>query len=226
MTISQDRRLWLGGGVLAAVLLVAASWFLLISPTMSDTSSLKSQTTDGELQSTVLSGKLAKLKQQKDGIAALQSQLAGSLLALPTDSGLPALTRQLTQQAKNNGVVLGSIVVTGVSRTSPNGGSIVGAGTGSASAAGGLYAIPVSVVVGGAVKNELAFLHSIQFDGPRTALVNATSFMPLAGTSSATLDRGAALTVQLTVYSAPKSPLQEKQLQQDVAAAASAGVSN
>lgn len=63
-------------------------------------------------------------------------------------------------------------------------------------AAGGVYSIPVTVVVNGSSAHDLAFLHALQRSGPRAVLVNATQMSGQSGS-------GVTLNVQLELFAAP-----------------------
>ena len=49
MTPLQDRRVWIGGGLVAALLLAVAGWFFAISPELSSADSLRSDTANTEM---------------------------------------------------------------------------------------------------------------------------------------------------------------------------------
>jgi Tfp pilus assembly protein PilO len=89
MEIFQDKRVWLGGGALVAVLLAVVSWFVVISPELSSASSLRAQTSDAELQNAVTQSKVTKLRLQSEQVGQLRSALAAALEALPSPAGCP-----------------------------------------------------------------------------------------------------------------------------------------
>ena len=107
----QDKRLWLSGGAIAAVLIVLIGWFLVIEPELSAASSNKEQAENEQTQNVVLENKNGRLKAQNDDAATLRAGLAAALAELPYDSGLPEFTRQLSAQATECSVVLSSVVV-------------------------------------------------------------------------------------------------------------------
>jgi hypothetical protein len=218
MKILQDRRAWLCGGAVAAVLIAAVSWFMVISPERSSTASLGTQTADAQLQNALTQTKVAKLRLQADSIGKLQAQLASAFEALPKASGLPAFTRQLSAQGAATHVAVTSItigaitavgadgiaVVPGATTATPVPGATTSPGTSTpASAAISVFAIPVTVVSSCSLMHELAFLKAIQTLGPRRTLVTSTQFGPSADALSAPLDKATTVTAQLTVFSAP-----------------------
>jgi hypothetical protein len=223
MRYAQNRRVWVGGGALAAVLLALIGWFALINPQLSSAASLRGQAGAAEQQNAQLQAKIAKLQRQNDDLAGLTSSLRDALAALPTDSGLPEFTRQLAQQAGHHRVNLTSMSVgsvtpataatassTASSTTATSGSSTSSAATGSA--AGNLYAIQVTLISSGTARDQVAFLRAVQVDGPRRALVTAVQFTPTSGSSDGAIDGASTMTTQLTVFSAPLEPQAEAEL--------------
>ncbi|HEY2042921.1 MAG TPA: hypothetical protein VGH11_09610 [Jatrophihabitans sp.] len=208
MSMTQDKRFWVFGGAAVAVLVAALSWLFIIGPTMSDTSSLRSQQSEAQLQNSTLTSKINSLKSQNDSIASLRTDLAAAAAALPTTSGLPDFTREITVQAVTTGVGVSNITVGAIT---PYGTSAAAAAA-SSNPAGKLYAIPVTITSIGPVKNQFAFLKALQQVGPRQVLVNSTSFSPGAGSKAASIDAYSSLTTVLTVFSAPVTSAQQQQL--------------
>jgi hypothetical protein len=216
MNLLQGKRAWLGGGALVALLIVVMSWFMVISPELSAAAALRTQATDADLQNSVTQGKVAKLRLQAEHLGELTTSLASALEALPTSSGLPAFTRQLSAQGTLSHVDVTSIVIGSISSVNADGATgttpttttpaptaTAPANAGSTSA-GSVYAIPVTVISSGSLTHELAFLKAIQTLGPRRALLTSTQFAPGGGgAQGASIDRSATVTVQLTVFSAP-----------------------
>ena len=112
------RRSW--GSRLIAV----AGWFGAISPQLSSTSSLQAQTQSAQDENLALQSKISKLRRESATLPLLTSELRNLLAALPSDSGLPQFTRQVTAQAARQGVGLTSITVGSISAA--NGKSTVG----------------------------------------------------------------------------------------------------
>ena len=206
MSRAQDKRVWLGGGALAAVLIGVVGWFGVISPQLSAASSLRDQSDSARAQNSVLESKIAKLKKQNDNVGKLTASLRAALAALPFDSGLPAFTRQLSSQATKNRIVLTSLTVGSGSVTTGTG---VATTPTTGTTATALVAIPVTLASTGSGPNQLAFLRAIQVDGPRRALVTSTQLTPATGTS---LDGSSTMTTQITVFSAPLTAQARAQL--------------
>ena len=72
--------------------------------------------------------------------------------------------------------------------------------------------MPVTLIATGSAAHELAFLTDIQASGPRRALVTSAQLAPGAGSQVASIDPSATMTVQLTIFAAPRSPEEAAQL--------------
>ena len=54
MKMPQNEKLWIGGGVVVALVLTAGAWFGAISPQLSHASELRSQKVDADTQNQIL----------------------------------------------------------------------------------------------------------------------------------------------------------------------------
>jgi Tfp pilus assembly protein PilO len=203
----QDKRLWLAGGALAAVVIVAAGWFLFISPKLSSASSMRSQTSSTEDQNNTLQSKTTELQKESQNLGTLRGQLQTALAALPTDSGMPQFTDEVTTLAAANHVKINSIAVGGLASA---GGAATGSGVVSS-----VYSFPVTIMSSGPVKQQLAFVTAVEH-GARRALVTSSQVNVASGAGS--VDTGVDLTTQLTLFSQPQTPTQIAQLKKLLAA--------
>jgi hypothetical protein len=205
----QDRRLWIGGGVVAALLVVIASWFLAISPELSSADSVRGEADSAQTQNVTAQAKLNRLQQKSEHKDELVATLRSALAALPPDDGLSDLTRQLTAQATLSGVGLTSVTV----GTSTAANSATPAPAGAAAPQTGLLATQVTLVTNGKLAQQLAFLHLVQIEGPRRALVTSAQFTPAdSGGSTGSIDGTSTATLSLTVFSEPQNAQQRAQL--------------
>ena len=198
------------------MLIAAVGWFLVISPQLSSASSLRSQATAVDQQNSLLQAKVNKLKKANAGLSDLTASLQRALDALPFDSGLPALTRQLSAQARQHRVNLTSIGVGSINPIVSTPTPVTTAGSTavtSAESSGRLFSIPVTLVSTGSLRGQLAFLAAVQADGPRRALVTSTVLAPASGSATASLDASCTITTQLTVFTAALSPQARAQLE-------------
>ena len=208
----QSRRSWLAGGALVALLIIAVSYFLVISPKLGDASDTRSQAQDNDVLNVSLASRHGALVRQQTGLPAMRAALAAALKALPPTSALPEFTHEATQAAASTGVSLRNISIsalTPVTSTSAAPASSAPASstttptTGSAPATPSQYQVGVTLTTSGPTDKQLAFVDAIE-NGPRRALVMSTSF---TGTGSK-----ASLTSQLTIFTAPMTTQQIAQL--------------
>jgi Tfp pilus assembly protein PilO len=218
MARERVERLWIGGGTVAAVLVAAVGWMVVVHPKLSDASSLRSQTDDAQAANIVLQTKIDKLERDKANMGALQKSLADAQAALPSDSGLAAFTRQIGAQAAAAHVTVTSITA---STPTPVGGAAPAApaattdtstataapssppapaASGAAATPHGAYVIPLTVSVSGNADAEVRFLTALQH-GSRAVLVTSAQLAAAgAGSSGDT-----ALTIQLQAFAVPQA---------------------
>lgn len=204
-------RLWMAGGGVAAVMISALAWFMVVSPELSNASSLDEQTLAAQTQNITLQSKIHRLQADNANMDALVSSLRQARTALPVDSSLAEFTRQLSGYASQHGVGISGITAgEPMALTTPAGAGTAAAagaaavpppGASTASATGRTYALPLTVVVKGAAANDLNFLAALQGPGKRAALVTGAQL------TGDTTKRGAAmqLTVQLQLFVTPQA---------------------
>lgn len=209
-TKMQSQRSWIACGVAAAVLLAVLSWFFVVRPEFSSTSSLKSQTADAEVANVVLMQKVNSLRKQNNKLGELTDQLAAKSLELPSDSSLQDYTRQLIAQAALSGVKLQSITAGAVALAGPAvGAKSVG------NPAGKLFQIPVSVTTLGSLMANRALLKAIQDAGPRRSLLTSVQFTP-SQSKVPNIDTFSTMTLQTVVFVAPQTPQAEAALEKQL----------
>src|SRR4051794_15954334 len=95
MNTRHADRIWMLGGLVALVALVAASWFLLIQPKFAEADDVRVQAADTQTQLITLRKRIGELKAERAKLKSLRSALSKKQKALPADSGVPAFLRQL-----------------------------------------------------------------------------------------------------------------------------------
>jgi len=189
-------RGWVIVGVVVSVVVLAATWLLLIGPARSETATLRDSTSDVETQNSVLTAQNAALEAQASERSALGRRLAATLAGLPPNARIPVFSRQVAGQAERRGVEL-----TGLSVGTPTVPGVDGAADATAASAP-LLAIPVTLTATGSAQAQLLFLSDLQQIGPRLALVTSTALAPGQGaTDSGSIEDSSSLTVQLSVFS-------------------------
>ena len=155
---------WVAFTVVGVVVVLAAGWFLLISPKRSEASAISLQATEKQTSNQALQTQLALLKSQAKGLPAQQAKLSVVAAKIPDNPALPALIRALDAAAATADVELVSLspsvpapVVAAGTPATP----VAAAPTG-AKAAAGLQQIALAVnVVGGYFQVE-QFLDSVE----------------------------------------------------------------
>jgi hypothetical protein len=107
--MSLNPRMWRVGGVAAAVLLLVAAWFALISPTMESAAALDLERAGEQAASQQLESRISLLKKQSEELPAQEAILAEIQQRMPPTVALPTLIRNLTTVADNANVVVASV---------------------------------------------------------------------------------------------------------------------
>jgi hypothetical protein len=227
---TQDKRLWLGGGALLALLIVLFGWFLVIEPQLSAASATRVQAGSIQTQNLVLEARNSQLKLQNDNIATLRTDLAAAMAELPSDGGLAEFTRQLSAQATATSVVLNSVAVgaatpvagipgsgsdsgtsgsgtadTAESETSDTGGTGGSQPASTAAASSGVVQMTITVTATGLGADIVAYIQAIQMTGPRRALVTASQLAPAEGSETG-VSGLCNVSLTLDIFSAPLTP--------------------
>jgi Tfp pilus assembly protein PilO len=161
---------WTVGTAALCLLLLAASWFLLVGPRMSDAADLGDRKQTVEDQNQQLQIRIDELKAQATQLTTYRTQLASVLRQLPPDAGMPQLVRDLNALSTAAGVSLDTLT--------PGSGTVLPASAVAASSGAGgtkvtgVVQIPVTLVVHGDYYQAVAFLQKLQTQLPRAFLVN------------------------------------------------------
>jgi Tfp pilus assembly protein PilO len=181
---------------LGAIVIIAAAWLLLISPTLANASEANAQAAQQESANANTEVEVNKLRQQYANIDEYQSQLTTLQQQIPTDPGYADLQRLFAAVAEENSVVItslefGSALELETSNVAEDGEADDSAVTtdpeaegGSApadgdstgtTAAGNLYGIPVSISVLGKYDDVMNTLKELQtMDGRIVLITNVT----------------------------------------------------
>jgi Tfp pilus assembly protein PilO len=172
MTQRTDR-LWLIGGIVVVALLTAASWFLVISPKNTDTSAVRDQIGDGNVQLVKLRHQLADLDKQQKQLPAMLAALAANQKALPSEDALPAnnpqaaFLNQLQEIGTTANVDINSLTV--------------GEPTAS-EAVPSVNQVPITLAVEGDVTDMSTFMQRMQSAQGRAVLITSVSLTNAANT--------------------------------------------
>jgi Tfp pilus assembly protein PilO len=183
-------RLWIVAGAVGTVILVAATWFLLISPTRGRTDDLGRQAADARVALIRQRRDIAALAQKAAQLPRYQATLRSLQAALPADSGVPNFLRYL--QESDDAV---DVTVTGLSVSAP----IQEKGTPV------VYALPITVTADGSPVNLGRFLDQLQHAQPRAVLVQSANLAGKGTTGGASGDMS--MTVAMKAFVAPAGGL-------------------
>jgi Tfp pilus assembly protein PilO len=157
MRVRVDR-LWIIGGALGAVLLLAIAWFFLISPRNGEIAALRDQAQAAHGRLTPLTDRLAQLRAENTELPRYQAELKRDREALPTTPETAAFLRSLQAAGEATNVTVGGLNV--------------GAPTQVTAAGATMLALPVTVTAGGGADGIDKFLNELQRVHPRAVLVN------------------------------------------------------
>lgn len=216
---------WVALTVVGVIAILAAGWFLLVSPKRSDASDLNAQAAAKQASNALLITKLAMLKAQAKDLPAQQAALAAVAAKVPDNPAMPALIRALSKAADSAGVELVSIApgtATPVAAPAAARAAVTPAAVGAAArpaaataaapvstTAGTLSSISVALnVVGGyfQVEQFLDGLESLQRAfkvGSISMTPGANPVKPSAGAPAAATGRSLTAAITGLVYLAP-----------------------
>ncbi len=211
--IGSKKSTWVGGTAFIAVVLLAATWFVLVSPALAQAAETRDQAEQAEAFNGLLDQRLKKLKANFAKLDELKQELATDQKEIPPTAGLDTYLEGLDAVAVKHKVTITSLtagvpeavklqplekVAKAPAPESSEGSDDKGAKESDPAADAakkeaeaklkvptGFTAIPVSVTVLGSYRDTMAFLDEIQKVAPRLFLVSA-----LQGTSQSESDEG------------------------------------
>ncbi len=207
---------WVALTVVGAIAILAAGWFLLVSPKRSEAADLRAQAESQDVANAALETQLQVLKAQAKDLPKKQAELAAVAAKIPDNPGLPALIRALTVASTSAGVEFVSVApgapvaavaaapAAVVAAPEPNAdGTVAAAAVAAApvSTAGQLMTIPLAINVVGDYFEVEQFLANLE-DLPRSLrvanLTLAPGSSPTSKTTGASADDGRSLTSTIT----------------------------
>ncbi len=189
MTIRHAHRLWMIGGVAAAVALSVLSWMLFIGPQRSQTGSLNDEAAAAQLRLDTLQHQLAKLQKESEDLPTLRAALDDLRQAVPATADLSEFLRELQASDNRTGVFVHDV--------------IVGVPAQPAHPAAGVYALPVTLTADGTAASLEDLLRQLQQAQRRGVLITSVELTPAE--QGGTLKGPVSLTVNIQVFVAPKS---------------------
>ncbi|MFC4058206.1 type 4a pilus biogenesis protein PilO [Planomonospora corallina] len=199
MISGRKDRLWMIGGLLAAVLLLLSGWFVLISPEMDEADRLQADAETMQVQMATLRSKLADLRRENENLPRYRAELATARQALPTTADSEKFLRQLQQAGEATDAFVQGVNVGDPVQTEASGAQ--------------MHYLPVAVTVTGSAAEVEAFLDEIQHDQPRAVLVTSLTAQAEDGggdgaedSGGGTLADGQSTVVNLKIFVASQVP--------------------
>ncbi len=183
----NKMRQWSMLTAVAVLVVLAAGWFLAVSPQRHHASDLRAQTASQQAANSTLSSEVARLQQQKKGLPAQQRLLARIGTQIPDNPALPTLIRQLTTAATAAGVDLVSM-----SPSAPTPVSTTAAAAPATTAAAGaspLNQISLNLNVKGSYFNLESWFSAVE-KLSRAMMVTQWSIAPATGSGTAAATTG------------------------------------
>ncbi len=189
-------RQWSLLTAVAVVAVLAAGWFLVISPKHAAAGRLRTEATAASGVNDTLRAQISALTAQARKLPQQRARLAVLATKIPDNPALPALIRTLRDAADHAGVDFVSlqpgapVAFTASAATGPAP-AVPGAPPGGTTAAGAgqLLAIPVTVQVSGGFYQLEQFLTNLE-DMPRSFLIGQLTMAPTGGGPTAGLPAG------------------------------------
>jgi type IV pilus assembly protein PilO len=196
--------------LLGCLLVLAAGWFVLVSPKRGEAAELRSQAEMQVSANAALETKLAVLKAQAKNLPKQQAKLAAVAAKIPDNPALPALIRALTSAASSAGVELvtvspgpvGLVGAAPAAATTPVApGAAKAAAPAAGTAAGTLAQIPLTLTVAGGyfqVEKFVANLENLPRSMRITGLALTPGVNPVKPVVAGATEDGSTLTTTIT----------------------------
>lgn len=173
----NPARIWLVGAAVVGLLLIAATYLLVVSPARSDAAAVRSQTDDATLAQATLRHKLRDLEAASKDLGTLQAAGTAAAAAIPVTPDTQGLLRQVQAAAAANRVTVGSVAIAEATTTDVD----------------GVWALPVTLALDGAPTDLVAVVAALQGTTGRALTITGTTVDVVA-------DSGASLTLDVRMY--------------------------
>jgi type IV pilus assembly protein PilO len=192
MGVRRLDRVWLLGGVVAVLLLVAAGWFLLIGPEFATAGQVQDQAGDEQTELITQKKDLAALQAKYKQVNALKTALKKNQAALPATSGVPAFLRQLQDSGTAVNVDVSLLTV-----AQPQLSTEVST----------VYELPITLTATGSADNLSRFLDRLQKVQARAVLLTSVGLTggTTSDSSGAADPNGMTASLALTAFVSPTS---------------------
>jgi len=179
--MTKLRQLWLLTAV-GSVLVLAAGYFLLVSPKASKAASIRAEAAAQEQANAKLRTQIQMLNRQKKDLPRQQAELQKFAARIPNNPALPALVRGLSDATDNAGIELVSVSPTAPTRVVSTAGGATTAAAASTPLA--LAQIPITIKISGRYSQLSQFFSEVE-GLPRAFLISGVTVTPDAGAAAA-----------------------------------------
>ncbi|MFI7588893.1 type 4a pilus biogenesis protein PilO [Spongisporangium articulatum] len=193
MLKTRTQRWWAATAV-AGVLILAATWFLLVDPSRTKASDLRMQAEAAQNDVQVQQTKVAQLKSQFADLAKKKAQLSTIRSQMPSSAQMPQLVKDVSGYASSSGVQLLGLTPGTPTVSTATGGTAASASTSQPV----LVEIPLSLQTNGDFFESSLFLKSLQTTMTRSFFVSGIQLAAGASSGSGTPDPTAADTADPT----------------------------
>lgn len=169
MDAKRTNRIWLIGGMVSIVILIAAAWLLAVSPKFAEADEVQTAADDSVIQLTSLRKEVAALKDLSAKTATYQGQLDTLVTNLPETYGMPAFLRSLQDMGAAVNVKVATLSV---------GGAIASGALPTA------VEMPLSLNVTGTSANVSRFIVRLQEIQSRAVLIDGVTLSSGSDTSA------------------------------------------
>jgi Tfp pilus assembly protein PilO len=176
--MTKLRQLWLLTA-LGSLAVLALGYFMVVAPKSSKAAAVRQEAQEQLAANRQLQSKIQMLNQQKKDLPRLQAEMEKFTTKIPGNPGLPALIRSLSDASDNAGVNLVAIT--------PSPPEFAKSGTAAAptaTAAGALAQIPVTIEVRGNYSQVTQFFNEVE-GMPRAFLLTGAKIEPYNGDNKA-----------------------------------------
>jgi Tfp pilus assembly protein PilO len=189
---------WMAGGAVLCLALLAAAWFVLVSPTRAKAAETAQQADAAQTSLAVKQAQLQTLLRQQKNLPTATAALSALKARVPADLALPDLLRDISATATSTHV--------DVTTVSPSAPTPVTATSVTGKAVSGVYATTVAMTVTGSYFDLSSFLHALE-QLPRTYSVTGLQLAlgggSAPGSAAGTASNPLTATITSVIFTAP-----------------------
>jgi Tfp pilus assembly protein PilO len=164
----RPERLWLLGGALTAIVLLAFGYYFVIAPRYQEAEDLRTLANDTTVEVAKLRSQIADLDNQNKRIEEYRTQLTADLAALPETDSVAALLREVQSAGELSGITVSGVSVGTATEVNAKGPLTV-------------HALPISLTAAGPAAKVNPFLDQLQQAQPRALLVSSMNVAGAVG---------------------------------------------